>query len=503
MDITTIVGLLASILLLMGMAGSGLGGLYEGMTLLFVAVGGFAATMISLPLYRIVSLPGVIRNAFFWTGTVPIKLIERMVGLGETARREGILALEKMIGQTDDPFLSQGVRLAVDGTEPDLIMDILETELQFIEQRHKHAQKAMRVLARNWAIFGVLGALIVLVLQVDTTASGMTLLRQAALPLLYGGILATLIGLPFARKLEEYSAREVLTKRMIIEGIMSIQSGDNPRIVEHKLAVFLAPKDRPSGDKKEPPPPEEAAEKEDPEEAPPSPPEEQPAESTPSSSQTDEEEKSSPPEKEPEKPTPTAPPPRTGEAEAKLEIEQVDLLLRLVRETLERHAVDAERMALIDLMIGRVVEEKLVLFTLFSLLGEEIRVEVLVVLVKEAPQLVDLVRSQGGWFDFDDLAQLSDREIQTLLREVDQKDMTVALKGAGNEVRDKMLGNMSARVRNFINQEMQEMGDVAENDIRETQGRIIQQTIQLQLQGQISGFGSDDDPGSPAASPQV
>lgn len=489
MDITTIVGLIASILLLVGMAGSGLGGLYEGMTLLFVAVGGFAATMISLPLYRIVSLPGVIKNAFFWTGAVPIKLIERMVDLGETARREGILALEKRVGQNDDPFLSAGVRLAVDGTEPDLIMDILETELQFKEQRHKHAHEALRILARNWAIFGILGALIVLVLQVDTTASGTVLLRQAALPLLYGGILATLIGLPFARKLEEYSAREVLTKRMIIEGIMAIQSGDNPRIIEHKLSVFLSPRDRPTGDKKESPPPEEAAEKEESEEAQPSPPEEQPAEPTPS--QAEEEEEPSPPEKEPEKSKPTAPPPRTGEAEAKLEIEQVDLLLRLVRETLERHAVDAERMALIDLMIGRVVEEKLVLFTLFSLLGEEIREEVLVVLEKEAPQLVSQVRSQGGWFDFDDLVQLTDREIQTLLREVDQKDMTIALKGAGDEVRGKMLGNMSARVRNFINQEMQEMGEVAENDIRETQGRIIQQTIQLQLQGQIGGLGSE------------
>jgi len=162
-----------------------------------------------------------------------------------------------------------------------------------------------------------------------------------------------------------------------------------------------------------------------------------------------------------------------------------------VRETLERHAVDAERMALIDLMIDRVVEEKLVLFTLFSLLGEEIREEVLVVLEKEAPQLVEQVRFQGGWFDFDDLVRLTDREIQTLLREVNQKDLVVALKGASNEVRDKMLDNMSNRVRKFIMQEMQEMGEVAENDIRETQGRIIEQTIQLQLQGQIGGLGSE------------
>ena len=101
------------------------------------------------------------------------------------------------------------------------------------------------------------------------------------------------------------------------------------------------------------------------------------------------------------------------------------------------------------------------------------------------------MRFQGGWFDFDDLVRLTDREIQTLLREVNQKDLVVALKGASNEVRDKMLDNMSNRVRKFIMQEMQEMGEVAENDIRETQGRIIEQTIQLQLQGQIGGLGSE------------
>ena len=487
MDITTILGLIASIVLLVGMAGSELAGLYEGMTLLFVAVGGFAASMVSLPLYRIASLPGVMKNVFFWTNTAPTELLERIVGFAETARREGILALERALDPKDDAFLSQGTRLAVDGTEPDLIMDILETELKFIEERHEAAQEAMGVLARNWGLFGALGAIIVLVQQAGTAASGMILLERALLPLLYAGLLVALIGLPFARKLKENNAREALTKRMIIEGIMSIQQGDNPRIVEHKLAVFLAPRLRPRADEEKPPAPADAAEAQKPEDALSSL-GGQDGESSPS--EGEEEAPASPPPEQTARPAPSGPPPRRGEEEAKLEIEQVDLMLRLVRETLERHAVDAERMALIDQMIGRVVEEKLVMFSLFSLLGEEIREEVLVVLQEEAPQLVDQVRSQGGWFDFDDLDQLNDREIQSLLREVDETDLAIALKGAGQAVQDKMLGNMSARVRDFVNKEMQGMGEIADSEIREVQGRIIQKTIQLQLQGQISGLGT-------------
>ena len=489
MDIATFVGLIASVLLLVGMAGNGLAGMYAGMALLCVAVGGFAATLISLPLYRIATLPGVFGNVFFWTYIDPAKLIERMVEFAETARREGILGLEKAIEQKDDPFLAQGLRLAVDGTNPDLIMDILETELKFIEERHQMAQEAIGVLARNWTLFGGLAALIALVQQAGAGASGTVLVERAALPLFYGGVLTSLIGLPSARKLKEYSAREMLVKRMIIEGIMAIQSGDNPRIVEHKLSVFLAPRLRPSSPAPQPSPPARDAEKEKAGETPPAPSEEPSAGSaTSASSQAREEEESpSPPEKQPAESAPRAPAPRTGEEEAKLEIEQVDLMLRLVREALERHAVDAERMSLIDQMIDRVVEEKLVMFSLFSLLGEEIGEEVLAALEKEAPQLVDQVRSQGGWFDFDDLAGLNDRDTQRLLREVEQKHLIIALLMASDGVKNKMLGNMSERVRNFIRQEMRERAQVSESEVRGAQGRIILQAIQLQRQGEISG----------------
>ena len=179
---------------------------------------------------------------------------EVFVVLAETARREGILSLEAAIEEGDDPFLSTGVRLAVDGTEPDLIMDILETELQFVEERHKEGQEIIANMGNAAPAFGMIGTLIGLVIMLknmdDPAAIGPGM-AIALLTTMYGAILANIIFGPISAKLKRYSSKEVLAKRMIIEGIMSIQSGDNPRIVEHKLSVFLSPKVRPNSESEE------------------------------------------------------------------------------------------------------------------------------------------------------------------------------------------------------------------------------------------------------------
>ena len=154
----------------------------------------------------------------------------------------------------DDPFLSTGVRLAVDGTEPDLIMDILETELQFVQERHEQGQTIIANMGNAAPAFGMIGTLIGLVIMLknmdDPAAIGPGM-AIALLTTMYGAILANIIFGPISAKLKVYSSKEVLAKRMIIEGIMSIQSGDNPRIVEHKLSVFLSPKSRPSTEERE------------------------------------------------------------------------------------------------------------------------------------------------------------------------------------------------------------------------------------------------------------
>ena len=254
MDIATIVGFIAAVTCLMVGIGSNLASMIDPSSMIIVVGGTLAATLIANPLPEVIGLIGVIKCAILTNVPVPTIIIERIVGFAETARREGILALEQAIEEGDDPFLSTGVRLAVDGTEPDLIMDILETELQFVQERHEQGQTIIANMGNAAPAFGMIGTLIGLVIMLknmdDPAAIGPGM-AIALLTTMYGAILANIIFGPISAKLKVYSSKEVLAKRMIIEGIMSIQSGDNPRIVEHKLSVFLPPKLRPNSEESE------------------------------------------------------------------------------------------------------------------------------------------------------------------------------------------------------------------------------------------------------------
>ena len=425
MDIATILGLAVGILVVLKTAG-GVAGLYEGTTLLLVVTGGIAAILIAFPVREVLNVFAVVRNVFFTQVVSPPLLIERVVEFATTARSKGILAMETALHKDDDAFLAQGVILAVDGTEPDLIMDILETELQFIEVRHRRSQDLLERLGRYWGLFGGVGALLVLVQ--GSGGTGATLVGQAALPLLYGALLYGLVGGPFGRKLQAYSQNEILVKRMTIEGIMSIQSGDNPRIVEHKLSVFIQPKHRPSG----------------------------------------------------EKPRPTPPPPpvedHTREELEKFTAEKQDLVLRLVREAVQAHATEAEQKAKVEEAAVKVERGEMSLVALLALFSGDVRNEILHKIRHPSPPLVAQAPSQD--FSFEDIAQLTDREIQMLLREVDQKDLVMALKGASDTLKEKVFGSMSRRVRTFIQEEMSYEHFQAE-DVLEMQARIVAQVFQL------------------------
>jgi chemotaxis protein MotA len=254
MDIATIVGFIAAVTCLMVGIGTNLSSMIDPSSMVIVVGGTLAATLIANPLPEVIGLIGVIKCAILTNVPVPTIIIERIVGFAETARREGILSLEQAIEEGDDPFLSTGVRLAVDGTEPDLIMDILETELQFVQERHEQGQTIIANMGNAAPAFGMIGTLIGLVIMLknmdDPAAIGPGM-AIALLTTMYGAILANIIFGPISAKLKVYSSKEVLAKRMIIEGIMSIQSGDNPRIVEHKLSVFLPPKLRPNSEESE------------------------------------------------------------------------------------------------------------------------------------------------------------------------------------------------------------------------------------------------------------
>lgn len=286
------------------------------------------------------------------------------------ARAEGILALEQEVeGGAHDRFLSQGIILSVDGTEPDLIMDIMETEVKFIKERHDQAQRAVRVVGRNCLVMGAVASLMWLALAPGLQIEMLRILHLSALSALYG-VVAWAVAIPLAHKLRSYSEMEVLAKSLAIEAVISIQSSDRPHIVEHKLSVFLPPAQRPSGDR-------------------------QPVASTP------------------------APAP----------IPEVAFV-----EEVNRLAAD---------------------------LGP-------------------------AEFVFADITKLTDREIQILLREVDQQALVVALVGATAEIREKLTGNMSERVRVFILSETGYVADIGAEKVAGIHGAICNQVVRMSKQGQIS-----------------
>ncbi|ACB84985.1 flagellar motor protein [Natranaerobius thermophilus] len=249
MDIATIIGLIAGVFLLIGAVFlEGNVDIFFNIPSALIVIGGtVAATLISYPINQFFSIVKTVQNAFKVKSMNPTETINLLVNLAEKARREGLLALEDDVEEMDDDFLKKGVQLVVDGTDPELVRSILETELSFQEERHKIGQNIFRTMGTFSPAFGMSGTLIGLVSMLDdlddpdAIGPGMAL---ALLTTLYGVVAANLIFLPIANKLEVKSNDEILLKEVMLEGMLSIQAGENPRIVEEKLKAFLAPKSR-------------------------------------------------------------------------------------------------------------------------------------------------------------------------------------------------------------------------------------------------------------------
>ncbi|MBD3390411.1 MAG: motility protein A [Chitinivibrionales bacterium] len=245
MDIATIIGLVGVVgLLIFGMGPARLGAFID-VNSAFITIGGSTATLFTaFQLNRVLSAFGVLKNVFFTTPRTPAQTIKQLVEFAEQARREGILALEARAMEIEDEFLKKGIQLAVDGTEPELIKDILSTEITFIEQRHADGAKIFDFWGTVAPAFGMIGTLVGLVLMlgnmqdVDSIGPNMAV---ALITTLYGAIMANAVFIPVTEKLKGYSAEEIMIKELMLEGIMSLQSGDNPRIVEQKLTAFIEP----------------------------------------------------------------------------------------------------------------------------------------------------------------------------------------------------------------------------------------------------------------------
>ncbi|HLK59817.1 MAG TPA: flagellar motor protein [Chthonomonadaceae bacterium] len=247
MDLATIIGLLLAWGALVGsllMEGGDIKALINVPAALLVFGGTLGAAIVSFRMNQIMGVPGIIKKAFTEKVQDVGQVIEQLVKFAERARREGLLTLEKELKNIEDPFLKNGIRMAVDGTDPELVRDILTTEIHFLQSRHKVGENMFTTLggfAPTLGIIGTVMGLIHMLANLSDPGKMGPLIAGAFIATLYGVSSANLIFLPIGNKLKARSADEVVIRQIIMEGILSIQSGDNPRIVEEKLKAFLAP----------------------------------------------------------------------------------------------------------------------------------------------------------------------------------------------------------------------------------------------------------------------
>lgn len=246
MDIGTIGGIVAG-LALVGWAilsKSPLGKFIDPGSIVIVVGGAFSALFVAFPLQNVLGVGKVFGKAMKNPEFDPGQIISKVIDLANVARREGLLALEEAVDDVKDEFLKKGVMLIVDGTDPELVKNILETDLGNVMERHSKGKGLFDQMGSLLPAFGMVGTLVGLVIMLNNLSDPSSIGPAMAIALLttfYGSLFANLIFIPIANKLSIKSKEEVLIREIMIEGLLSIQAGENPRIIEEKLKAFLSP----------------------------------------------------------------------------------------------------------------------------------------------------------------------------------------------------------------------------------------------------------------------
>lgn len=255
-DIASLLGLILGIaMLIFGIiSNAGVGGFDRYMDLASAIItfgGAFASTMTSFNMQDYVAGLKSIKLVFKVPALNTSEMIKKIIELSNVARKEGLLSLEEAVADLDEPFLKKGILLIVDGTDPDLVRAIMETEMVSVEGRHKNLIGFWETLASMgpaWGMIGTLVGLVNMLYNMDDPGNIGPSMAVALITTLYGSLLANWISTPVANKLKADNASEMMVKEVMIEGLLSIQAGENPRVIEEKLKSFLSPKDRSSAD---------------------------------------------------------------------------------------------------------------------------------------------------------------------------------------------------------------------------------------------------------------
>jgi chemotaxis protein MotA len=254
MDIGTLIGcILGGLLILCVIMFGGQDGFvpFVNITSLLIVFGGTAIVLlISFPFKSICKSVVSAKKCFAKPSGDSMKIIGQLVDFAKSARREGLLAQEERLDEVQDKFLTEGLRLVVDGLPPETVENILNNEIEAMQYRHTQGRNVIVHCAKCAPAFGMIGTLIGLVLMLtnlnaETVGTGMAV---AVLTTLYGLVASNMIFMPIAEKLRQLHEAEVRIKTLIVRGILAIQSGEHPRIMQMKLQTFLPPSERPDED---------------------------------------------------------------------------------------------------------------------------------------------------------------------------------------------------------------------------------------------------------------
>lgn len=252
MDIATLIGtILGMVMIVFGIiSGGGLASFryFIDIPSIIITIGGsISGTLASNKLPDFINGLKAISLAFKDTSYDPSDTIKSIIELSNVGRKEGLLALEESANSIEDEFLKKGIMLVVDGNDPDLIRGILETDVMCLEERHKKTigfWEKWAELGPAWGMIGTLVGLVIMLYHMEDASSIGPAMATALLTTLYGSLVANWLCNPIAATLKDNNDREVTIRNITIEGLLSIQAGENPRVIEEKLKSFLAPSTR-------------------------------------------------------------------------------------------------------------------------------------------------------------------------------------------------------------------------------------------------------------------
>ncbi len=249
MDIASLAGLiLGMVMCVVGIATSGgiqtIGHFYDLPSIAITIGGSLAGVLMANSISDFLNGLKGIRLIFKTDDSDVGKVIRTIIDLSNIARKEGLLALEEAASDIEDPFLKKGIMLVVDGTDPELVRGILETDLVCVEDRHKSVigfWEKWGELGPAWGMIGTLIGLVNMLYDMEDPSTIGPSMATALITTLYGSLIANWLCSPTAEKLKTLNANEIMIKEITVEGLLSIQAGENPRVIEEKLKSFLSP----------------------------------------------------------------------------------------------------------------------------------------------------------------------------------------------------------------------------------------------------------------------